>query len=514
MIKKIKNIVALSVFLILVSSILPIKISAQPVTTNDTLNYSWLHPELNAIQFFNPSALSKFLAKWNNAGSSPITIAHLGDSHVQPDIYSGEFRRQLQALKGSAGRGMIFPYSVAKTYSANDYKSTYTGVWKCAKSIEYAPKLPLGASGATCLTFDSKASFTITFHKPVDESHRILKLFCKKSANSFDLLVRSADKEAIVIVDEFVSPGLPYIEIELPIVGSSISVQLMKRNAQESEFEFYGMSLESTNKSGVMLHCLGIGGAMYGSILAQKLFENQLPFLNPDLVIVDFGTNDYLYKDVIPDNLESQIKAVIRKVRFSAPNADILLTSAQDMNRRGNNIRSGEAFSDLIKKISKEENCAFYDWFWISGGPRTMTLWNQNKLSQNDMIHLNSAGYKLKGHMLTSALLKTLDVLQQPKKVDSLIFFLDSLKSWAHKADTIPPTIIETKPAINTVINKNANNSKSTKIIEHKVKSGETLGGIAQRYHVSISSIMALNGMKNSVIRTGKTLKIKVVKGK
>ena len=489
-------------------------VEGQNVIPKDSLNFPWLNKDINAIQFFNKSALSRFLTKWSATNSKIITIAHLGDSHVQPDIYSGEFRRQLQALKGNAGRGMIFPYSVAKTYSANDYKSTYTGTWKCAKSIEYAPKLPLGVSGATCLTYDSHASFTISFHNPINESHKILKLFCKKTEKSFDFILKSGDQEALVIVDQHVSLGLPYVEIELPIIGNSITVQLVKKNSNETEFEFYGMSLESTKKDGVMLHCLGIGGAMYGSILAQKLFENQLPFLNPDLVIVDFGTNDYLYKDIIPDNLETQIKSVIRKIRFSAPNTDILLTSAQDMNRRGKNITSGEAFSDLIKKISREENCAFYDWFWISGGPRTMSLWNQNGLSQNDMIHLNAAGYKLKGHLLAEALLKTLTVLQAPQKGDSLVFFLDSLKSWAHKSDTIPPSIVELVPIKNINLIKSPTNKTGYKIILHTVKSGETLGGIAQRYHVSISSIMTLNNMKNSIIRTGKKLKIKVRSGK
>ncbi len=514
MFQKIKIQFLISIILVALVGVTNNNVAAQNMPISDSLNFPWLHPELNAVQFFNKSALSRFLNKWSKNDSKTISIAHLGDSHVQPDIYSGEMRRQLQALKGNGGRGMIFPYSVAKTYSANDYKSTYTGTWKCAKSIEYAPKLPLGASGATCLTFDRNASFTISFHKPVNESNKIVKLFCKKTDKSFDFIIKSADKQVMVVVDKFVSPGLPYIEIELPIIGNSITVQLVKQNANESEFEFYGMSLESTNREGLMLHCLGIGGAMYGSILAQKLFEGQLPFLNPDLVIVDFGTNDYLYKDVIPDNLESQIKSVIRKVRFSAPNADILLTSAQDMNRKGKNIASGEAFSDLIRKIAKDENCAFYDWFWVSGGPRTMTLWNQNGLSQNDMIHLSSAGYKLKGHLLTEALIKTLNVLQAPNKTDSLIFFLDSLKSFAHRSDTIAPIILETTPQKVLTPTKKANVPVGYKIIIHTIKSGETLGEIAQRYHVSTSAIMSLNGMKNTTIRIGKTLKIKVRKGK
>lgn len=44
--------------------------------------------------------------------------------------------------------------------------------------------------------------------------------------------------------------------------------------------------------------------------------------------------------------------------------------------------------------------------------------------------------------------------------------------------------------------------------IYHKIKSGETLGGIAAKYKVSINQIRKLNGIKGSNIRAGKTIRI------
>ncbi|MCC6601511.1 MAG: LysM peptidoglycan-binding domain-containing protein, partial [Crocinitomicaceae bacterium] len=43
----------------------------------------------------------------------------------------------------------------------------------------------------------------------------------------------------------------------------------------------------------------------------------------------------------------------------------------------------------------------------------------------------------------------------------------------------------------------------------HKVKRGETLGGIADKYNVSLAEIKKWNHVKGSVIRSGQTLKIK-----
>lgn len=45
-------------------------------------------------------------------------------------------------------------------------------------------------------------------------------------------------------------------------------------------------------------------------------------------------------------------------------------------------------------------------------------------------------------------------------------------------------------------------------VVYHKVKSGQTLGGIAARYGVSVSKIRQWNGIKGTMIRVGQTLKI------
>lgn len=42
----------------------------------------------------------------------------------------------------------------------------------------------------------------------------------------------------------------------------------------------------------------------------------------------------------------------------------------------------------------------------------------------------------------------------------------------------------------------------------YKIKEGDTLGGIAKKFHVSVKQLKAWNGLKSDIIRAGKTLKI------
>ena len=43
----------------------------------------------------------------------------------------------------------------------------------------------------------------------------------------------------------------------------------------------------------------------------------------------------------------------------------------------------------------------------------------------------------------------------------------------------------------------------------HKVKKGDTLGGIAKRYHCTVKQLQTWNGLKGTNIRIGQVLKIK-----
>lgn len=65
-------------------------------------------------------------------------------------------------------------------------------------------------------------------------------------------------------------------------------------------------------------------------------------------------------------------------------------------------------------------------------------------------------------------------------------------------------TLFELANASKTVVLK----SNLPKTITHKIKSGETLSGIAQQYKTTVDKIKKANGLKNNLIRAGASLKI------
>lgn len=49
----------------------------------------------------------------------------------------------------------------------------------------------------------------------------------------------------------------------------------------------------------------------------------------------------------------------------------------------------------------------------------------------------------------------------------------------------------------------------ASKAVYHRIRNGETLGGIAQRYGVSVNQLRRLNGIRGSNIRAGKSIRIR-----
>ena len=68
--------------------------------------------------------------------SSKFVVAHFGDSHIQGDYFSGAIRNNLQAEFGNDGEGILFPYSLCKSFGPKSLTSTSTGSWTWATLLK------------------------------------------------------------------------------------------------------------------------------------------------------------------------------------------------------------------------------------------------------------------------------------------------------------------------------------------------------------------------------------------
>lgn len=367
---------------------------------------------MNVVQFNRGNTLSGLPGLFKRAGKDGLRILHVGDSHVQYGISTAALREQLQRQYGNGGMGLVFPYAIPDTYSPPGYTSEMTGEWECGLTRSIPPAIPVGMMGMACRTSDALASFTIRFNKTQPERQKRLRILVPRydSVYTFELIA-DGEVSTIEVKPRASTPQAAdewTITVDLDKAPRELSFRPLDGLTPETPFVVHGISLENTKPGGVIVDAAGVGASRFRGILHSDLFEVQVSSFRPDIVIIDFGTNDVFKKDEMPTDLEDTIREVVGRVRRSVPDAVIVLTSANDLYWKKKPTPLTLQFAVLVGRIAHEEHVAFWDWYWVAGGPMAMARWMKNDMTQTDGVHMNSKGYRIKGRLLADAFDSTL----------------------------------------------------------------------------------------------------------
>ena len=94
----------------------------------------------------NKEILKPFVEKLNQEKITQILF--LGDSHIQADWITSFLRNKFQEKYGNAGRGLVFPYSVANSNGPDDFTSATNQAWENFRLVYEQDVFPqMGASG-------------------------------------------------------------------------------------------------------------------------------------------------------------------------------------------------------------------------------------------------------------------------------------------------------------------------------------------------------------------------------
>jgi len=428
----------------------------------DSNVYTWFSPSLNYFQYFSKNSLSNFYEALNNSKKNKVSILHFGDSHIQSEIPTHETRTNLQKKYGNGGRGIVFPYSTAKTYSSIHYATKHLGNWSYSKSTKLTKDLPKGLMGISSKTTDSAASFTITFNTKPPSNHLLINLFCETDSTSFDVTIETDGNSTPIDVFKN-NQNIGYVSFTIPSISNSITVKCLKTSSIQKQFITHGFEIVNPENRGIIYYSSGVGGAKFNSLLNIENFNKQLKVISPDLVILDFGTNDFLFSDTIKESLEVDIKNVISNIRKTSPLISIVLCTTQDLYYKQKNLNVTSNYVELIKKIAKESEVAYWDWFSISGGKGSLKLWQNQGLAKSDLIHLTNAGYRIKGKLLFEAIENTKKNLLSNPNQNELILSQKSRKLDINNSNQFQNTL--TTLSNRELINEQKLNSDSSNSI-------------------------------------------------
>lgn len=360
----------------------------------------------NVLESGRREVIAPFAARWRRS-DAPVRILHLGDSHVHNGFAGDATRRALQAVRGDGGRGLVFPYALARTYTPSDYRSAFEGSWQSANAVRPLAGMPVGVAGVAARTARTPAAFTLSFPRPLPPGRKTVKLFLKNSMPGLRLTASAGRQRVSWSAGWSAARALPVAEFELYDLGASLRIDI-ESSAPGGSVEVHGLSIEGA-RPGVLYHSMGVDGATLEGFTASPYLAEQLAVLQPDLIILDFGSNELINSgNALPANHEAVVTQAIRRLRAARPDAVIVLATPQDMNFQGRNVSAARAHADLMRRIAVEQHCLFWDWYRVAGGPGAMRSWAARGLANRDQVHLVARGYQLKGELLAKALLASL----------------------------------------------------------------------------------------------------------
>jgi lysophospholipase L1-like esterase len=347
--------------------------------------------------------------------SGAITrISHFGDSPISGDLISGEARTLLQDKFGDSGHGFIFIAKPWDFYYHENVSMEGDG-WKVG-----SPILPGGSGGDVGL---GGASFTAASPSAYSEI-RTTKKGEGSAVSRFDIYYRGKSNGGsfVATVDQDAPQEFSTQSDDKVSAVASISVddgahKLRITPKGDGTVTLYGVALERTSP-GVVYDTLGmLGGTLHHlTLFHEDAWIEDLQNRKPDLVILNFGTNESNYGFLSYPDYVRNYAEVIARIRTALPGVSILVMSPMDRGQRNDDgdivtIPSIPLLVAAQQGIARTEAVAFYNTFAAMGGMGTMARWYDEhpRLVTGDFTHPTYTGAQQVGSLLVNALMKGFD---------------------------------------------------------------------------------------------------------
>ncbi len=381
---------------------------------SDSADIAAVHLENYPFLSSDPSLLIDNGSDWSNAIKSiaspdepVLRIVHIGDSHIQADMATGQTRQLMQDRFGSLGRGLIVPLRMCGTNEPVDYSIKSSTDFQTEKLIDRTLYTPIGFTGVTVTPDNPDFDFTIS------EEDAFERLYIYYKGNS--LTASNLTYNGVPLVfNTYYHPGC--LEIDLPFPCNEISVDLHSLG----KVDIYGIELLS-DEIGVAYHSIGINGATFSHYNKVEEMGRSIAMLEPHIIIVSLGTNEAFGRFNRAEFL-SQVDRLVKNLKMYNPESVILLITPSECQRRVRRKRKTSFVTNdniaLIRRAlldyGASHGVSVYDWYEAAGGEGSSASWISSGLFSPDHIHFSRRGYQVAGSLLYEVL--THKLLSDPSK--------------------------------------------------------------------------------------------------
>ena len=323
-----------------------------------------------------------------------VNIIHIGDSHIQGEVFTNTIRNNLEGYFGIGGFGLNFPYRLANTNGNSNQKITSKNNWT---SIKLTSKNGQKASGLMGYIIQTKDSVVDINYNNKNYDFDKIKFFAKNPNNILKLFSDSLNYKYFKLKDNF-------CEIKLDKPTNSFNIKF--NSPKDSITNFYGFSIENDKISGIIYNSIGVNGAKYSDFNESPNFWEQIKNIEADGIILSMGTNEAQNNNL--DFFYNELLTMVSKIKMIYPNAAIIITTPPISYYKKIRINTNVyLISQIIKKFCLENNICYWDLYCIQEEIDGTVQWKKNNLLRPDLVHYSGEGYKLQANLFINAFQKS-----------------------------------------------------------------------------------------------------------
>ena len=332
-----------------------------------------------------------------------VHILHYGDSPTTADLITADARALFQHEFGDGGVGFVL---VARPWAWYNRRGVDMSASNWKIDVGGISTIKDGQNGLGAVSFRGGEGAVARWTLKTGPHHSIEVAFLAESTGG--TFTVEADGVAIGVASAASdTPGPAFHRFDVPAGATQFVLRVTQGSVR-----LYGADFRKA--PGVVYTTLGVNGAnvtLLSSAFNEAHWAAELRHYKPDLVIVNYGTNESGFPQFVDSTWGREMRKAVARIHAALPETSILLMSPMD---RGAKSESGQidtipTMPRLVStesRIAVEAGVAFFNTYEAMGGQGTMGRWYsaEPRLVGADYIHPMPAGAKIVGELLFSAL--------------------------------------------------------------------------------------------------------------
>jgi lysophospholipase L1-like esterase len=378
-------------------------------------------------------------------GQRGLVILQIGDSHTAADYFTGELRQKLQARYGNGGVGYLDAGKPHIGVRSGAMKITVSAGWTY-HAIQRSDNIgEFWLSGFNAVTTASGEALTFASDTPVPFDSIEIEALRQPGGGAIDISLDGAIKSSADLGGSTVEPVVLRLRPDGAPTDRVRNIEIRSRGDGVVSIASIGIYQK---QSGVSYNNIGYPGATIDLVnkFDEKLMADSLRRLDPQIVVLVFGTNEASKPNLDAARYERNYEKAIARIKAALPNAQIVLVGPPDGAERPphclgkgptdaachpappsdgslwtepsdcdwHTIAHLDVVRDVERKIAQRHGFVYWNWATINPNQCAahQLVAASPPLMTPDHVHFTPAGYVKGADLFLDALIPVIEKLQ------------------------------------------------------------------------------------------------------